>query len=331
MCTLLCLGCRGLDSRAGDSSDSVTRAEKRCIDAGWRRVSFDVSGIRRKLLWKGPEATWRHGAILVMHGGGGRASDFCSAGWLLRPQVRFASLALERGFAVFLLESTEDAVTDAQGLHCGKRFDYMPLERANLDLPYIERVIDQVVEPARTPASSSAVFLTGLSIGGYMTTRAATTLGGDEITAFAPISSGDPYGTSSNCDASLSPRKVAKGVLFDNETELVITREGACRAPSAASAQAHESPWPSPPSARKPAFMQFHHLGDGIVDRSCMEKAGEMLRSRGYPDRGAFLLSPPGRRTVWKHLWQSEYNAPLLDFFENEARVQASSAESPSE
>jgi hypothetical protein len=73
---------------------------------------------------------------------------------------------------------------------------------------------------------------------------------------------------------------------------------------------------------QKPPFKQFHSREDGIVDFSCMEKAGKMLREHGYPDHGAFLLgTASGKRGVMDHLWQDEYNAPILDFLEAEGKT----------
>lgn len=299
-----------------ENQSDQTRAEKRCVDDGWRKISLTAAGIHRDLLWKGPDSVWRNGAIIVMHGGGGAAADFCSGGLLIRPQTHFARMAIERGFAIFLLNSTRDKVTDANGRACGKRFDFTVLDRPNLDLPYIGEVIDRIIPQRRPPMSSRAISLTGLSTGGYMTIRAATHFD-DRITAFAPISAGDPYGTHTNCDPALSPRKSAKGILLDNETGKQIIDKDACRSPG----DVQEKQWISRNSPHKPAFRQFQHRSDGIVDFSCMEKAGRMLRNHGYPDRGAYLLGRAGDESVWKHLWQEEYNAPLLDFLESEARA----------
>lgn len=312
--------CNALESRtdqaAPDSTTPDTRAEKRCKDDGWQKVSFNVANIQRQLLWKGPDKPWRNGAIIVMHGGGGTASNFCSGGLLVKPQRQFTEMAIKRGFAVFALDSTNDKVTDARGRPCGKRFDFMMLDRPNLDLPYIEQVIDKILPANRPPASSRAVFLTGLSTGGYMTIRAATQFD-NKITAFAPISAGDPYGTESNCDPTLSARTSAKGILLDNETGKEITQDGACRA----SDYAREKPWQSANPSQKPPFKQFQDREDGIVDFSCMEKAGKMLKTQDYPDRGAYLIGKEGSRSMWKHLWQSDYNSALLDFLEDEART----------
>ena len=297
-----------------EQTGTYTRAEKRCVDDGWEKVSLNAANIRRDALWKGPDKAWRNGAIIVMHGGGGTASNFCAGGWLVRPQIHFTQMAIDRGVAVFALDSTNDRVTDANGRVCGKRFDFMVLDRPNLDLPYIGELIDRII-PARRPTNSSkAIFLTGLSTGGYMTIRAASYFD-NKITAFAPISAGDPYGTDSNCDASLSRRKSAKGVLLDKETGREITRNDACRA----SSYANEKRWLSANPKQKPAFRQFHHQADGIVDISCMEKAGLMLRKNGYSDRGVYLINATGKKSVFKHLWLDDYNEGLLDFFASEA------------
>ena len=286
-----------------------------CASRGWERIDVTVDRRERMVLAKHPRTAWAMGAILVLHGGGGSAAHFCiRGGRLIEAQSRFTDLASARGFAVFLLEATTDVVTDAAGRPCGKRFDFSVFSRANVDLPYIRAVIDDLVAKRRPSGSNPAVFITGLSTGGYMTTRAATEYA-DRVRAFAPVAAGDPYGSDPICDTALSPRTAAKGIVVDRETRRIVTAVDAC----AAADYPNESTWPASPTPR-PAFKQFHHAGDGIVDRSCFEKAGRQLVRHGFRDAGAFLLAGRGERTLLNHLWQDEYNAPILDFFAAEAR-----------
>jgi len=283
--------------------------ESKCIENGWEKALFEAAGLSRKVLWKAPPI-WTKGAILVLHGGGGKAADFCSGGLLLRPQIAFTDSALARGFAVFALESTDHQVTDGEGRDCGRRFDFAPQDRPNIDLPYIEKLITEEISRLRPKESSEALFLTGLSTGGYMTILAATAFG-QHIRAFAPVAAGDPYGTTAVCDPELSPRKVARGILMDSETSGEITRKGACSAETLD----YELTWPETDESDRPTFKQFHHRGDGIVDYSCMQKAKAMLTTHGYKDQGAFVLDS-GKRHWVNHFWQEGYNEPLLDFFE---------------
>lgn len=100
-----------------------------CSSQGWRQVQLDIGGQKRRLLYKGPTGAWKNGAILVLHGGGGKAEDFCEQGnRLLSPQVGFAQMAINQKFAVFLLDSTR-IVTDRQGMVCGKVWDDEVRER----------------------------------------------------------------------------------------------------------------------------------------------------------------------------------------------------------
>ncbi len=304
----------GSDSRQADKSEKgASWAERRCIRDGWQKISLDVAGRQRSLLYKGPEGKWQKGVIMVLHGGGGEAAQFCSGWRMVKPQIAFTEMALARGFAVIVLESTDDVVTDAQGRVCGKRFDFSVLERPNIDLPYIGQVLDDVIPSKRPAGSSQAVFMTGLSTGGYMTIRAATYFA-DRITAFAPVSAGDPYGTDPICDTSLSRRKSAKGILVDRETNAQIIEDDACEAPS----YPGESAWPGADGRTKPVFKQFQDASDGIVDLSCMKKAGKMLVKEGYVDSGAYIIPASGKKDVFKHLWQDAYNEPILDFFAGE-------------
>ena len=146
-----------------------------------------------------------------------------------------------------------------------------------------------------------------------MTIRAASYYN-DRITAFAPVSAGDPYGTDTICDTSLSRRKTAKGILVDRETRKAITKTRACRATS----YNNESKWESSNTSNKPAFKQFQHEADGIVDFTCMQKATLMLTRNGYKDTGAFVIRSKGKKDPFKHFWLSPYNIPILDFFERE-------------
>src|SRR5512145_1987901 len=118
--------------------------EGQCSRWGWQAVVLDVGGLPRRILWKGPDGPWVKGAIVVLHGGGGRHFQFCVANArVVGPQVRFTEMALQDGFAVFLLESS-DRVTDNEGRPCGKVWDDEVRNRANLDLPFIESVIRTV-------------------------------------------------------------------------------------------------------------------------------------------------------------------------------------------
>lgn len=277
---------------------------------GWQRVALEAAGLPRRLLWNGPLQGWTKGAIVVLHGGGGHHFQFCVANAaLVAPQVRFAKAALAGGFAVFLLDSS-DGVTDTEGRSCGKVWDDEVRGRANLDLPFIGEVLRRVIPARRPPGSRSEVFLTGLSSGGYMTVRAATHFD-DLIAAFAPVSSGDPYGWHRVCEPGLSRRRTVHGAGFDNETGRRIIEIGACLSDR----DANEKPWDSTRPAVKPAFRLFHHRYDGINDPSCGEKVRKRLRERGYPELAPFLPEGDRRRSFANHFWRDEYNAPLLEFF----------------
>ncbi|MRR17814.1 MAG: hypothetical protein EG826_15305 [Deltaproteobacteria bacterium] len=284
--------------------------ESQCSRRGWHTVVLDVGGLERRILWKGPDGPWAKGAILVLHGGGGHHYQFCVANArVVRPQVRFTDMALQDGFAVFLLESS-DRVTDNEGRPCGKVWDDEVRNRANFDLPFIETVIRMVIPGARPSGSRSEVFVTGLSSGGYMTLRAATRFG-DLITAFAPISSGDPYGWHRVCEKGTTRRKTVHGAGLDNETGRPITEPDACSSAD----YPNEKPWDGADVAVRPAFRIFHHTYDGVHDKSCVEKAAALLRRNGYPEVPAFQLIGNERRSLENHLWLDDYNRPLLEFF----------------
>ena len=286
--------------------------EKECIKKGWKRISVSIRGLERKTLWKGPKQSWKQGAIIALHGGGGTYSNFGSNIPLGKPMVEFGDLALKAGFAIFALESTSGMVTDDEGRSCGKRWDCIAQDnRENIDLPFIDTVIMKVIPKLRPAGSAEAIFITGISNGGFMTILAATHFA-DKITAFAPVSAGDPYGTYMDMGTHpLFERQNAPGVFRDNETHKLVSQKGA----AAARAYPHEKKWPELNTGEKPAFKQFHHQGDGACDISCMKKARYLLVKHEYRDDGPFILEDRGRRTVWKHFWRREYNQSLIEFF----------------
>jgi hypothetical protein len=143
-----------------------------------------------------------------------------------------------------------------------------------------------------------------------MTVRAATHFD-NLITAFAPVSGGDPYGWHRICEKGLTPRITVHGAAFDNETGKQITESGACRA----SNYPHETTWESANPLVKPAFRIFHHKYDGVHDASCCDKVDKLLRAHGYAGEEEFLLNDNERRSLANHLWQEAYNRPILDFF----------------
>lgn len=285
-----------------------TVQELQCQVAGWTREVVPAAGLQRLVLWKAPPV-WSRGALVVMHGGGGSHTNFCVANVAsIAAQVRFTEMALAQGFAVFLLDSS-DQVADNEGRICGKVWDDEVRTRANLDLPFVEDVLRRVV-PSRRPAGSrSEVFVTGHSSGGYMAVRAASRYP-ELVTAFAPVSSGDPYGWFRDCTRRPGDRVNVAGAGFDNETRRQIIEPGACEA----SSYPNEKPWDGAAGVPNPAFRLFHHLQDGVNDRSCAAKVRTQLLARGYPEEAPFTLDG-GVRSADAHAWLDDYSAPLLAFF----------------
>jgi pimeloyl-ACP methyl ester carboxylesterase len=249
-----------------------------------------------------------------MHGGGGSHTNFCVANAaLIAPQVRFTEQALAQGFAVFLLDSS-DQVRDTEGRICGKVWDDEVRSRANLDLPFIEDVLSRMIPGKRPAGSRSEVFVTGHSSGGYMSVRAASRFA-HLITAVAPVASGDPYGWFRDCTPRPGDRVNVFGAGFDRETRRQIVEPDACEAAS----HPNEMPWDDVSGAPKPALRQFHHVHDGINDRSCVAKVGTQLRARGYPLATPYMLGGASR-SVALHYWLDEYNEPILGFFGSHLR-----------
>lgn len=299
---------------AGASTDAeprLTPQEDQCIAAGWRRELLRTVGSQRQVLWKAPAGPWSRGAIVVLHGGGGSYTNFCVANAaLIAAQVRFTDAALARGYAVFLADSS-DRVTDREGRLCGKVWDDEVRERGNLDLPFLEQLLRERIPALRPTGSHAALFMTGLSSGGFMTVRAATSIG-ELISAFAPVAAGDPYGWTRDCTPLLTDRVNVFGHAVDNETRRPISHIGAC----IAAAYPNERPWGGSALTRRP-YRIFHHVQDGVLDRSCVDKLQTQLAARGYAATAPYMLDG-GRRSVSAHHWQEGYNAPLLDYFESQ-------------
>ena len=134
----------------------------------------------------------------------------------------------------------------------------------------------------------------------------------DKVTAFAPVSAGDPYGTRIDLKTETRIRRpTAPGVFRDNETGKLTSEGGAAEARG----YPNEAPWPSLIVSKFPAFKHFHHQGDLLVDLSCMKKAEKQLVKHGFRNQGAFIIKDGGGRTLWKHFWAYQYNEPLLKFF----------------
>lgn len=317
VCGFMLCACGGgggmaASSRLGAAPDPTTQ-ELQCQNAGWAREVVTSAGLQRLVLWRSP-AAWTRGAMVIMHGGGGSHTNFCVANVdSIAAQVRFTEMALTQGFAVFIIDSS-DQVSDNDGRICGKVWDDEVRARTNLDLPFIEDLLRRVIPAKRPSGGRSEVFVTGHSSGGYMAVRAASRLP-ELITAFAPVSSGDPYGWFRDCTRRPGDRVNVAGAGFDNETGRQIVEPGACEAGS----YPNEKTWDGATSTPKPAFRQFHHAQDGINDRSCVGKVRAQLLAHGYPEETPFMLDG-GSRSVDAHYWLNEYNAPLLAFFTSRLR-----------
>ncbi|MBI4976034.1 MAG: hypothetical protein HZC28_01040 [Spirochaetes bacterium] len=288
------------------------------VKLGWEIITVIVGTAERKLIWKGPRL-WTKGAVIVMHGGSGTAVDWCSATKTgiadidasMQAQVAFSREAMENGFAVFSLDSSAGLVTDDKGIPCGKRFDAVVVEgRDNVDLPFIEKVIREVMTSKRPKGSSPSVFITGESTGGFMAVRAGTHFDG-LVAAFAPGAACDPYGT--YFDASVDTGREARGVGIDRDTGKQITEDGAGGLPDAL--YSNEKPWETMNPAKKPPFLGLHHRDDGIVDISCHQKLVRQLIAHGYVIEEDFIMPGAGKKNVLAHLWQPEYNSRIVKFF----------------
>jgi poly(3-hydroxybutyrate) depolymerase len=296
---------------------SLSEQQRDCATAGWAKVELDVNGYHRELLWKGP-ARWRGGAILALHGGSGSAYNFCYRSHLADSSgtVGFARDAIDAGFAVFALNSTYDAVRDDEAFRCGKVWDDEVRDRPNVDLPFIEKVIDEFVPSLRPRRSNRAIFITGLSSGGFMAIRAATKFG-DKVAAFAPVSAGDPFGWYRRCDPTLGHHGPAPvtvwGKGYDRDTNKEISVDGACMELN----PGNEATWDT--SEARPPVLVSHSALDGVVDPSCHRRLVNQLKIHGYPTTVHFLTKG-GPRTLADHLWQPAYTRPILDFFTEHSR-----------
>ncbi|CAA0102602.1 Uncharacterised protein [Halioglobus japonicus] len=295
-------------------SDAAPDPVAECIERRWETVSFDVQGEQRDLLYRTPaDGAWTKGAIVVMHGGGGASSDWCVEGGLTHDMLALTEAAIDAGFAVFSLNSS--GFTDDNGLDCGKRFDALSPPEENRDIAYIEKVLGTTIPGLRPAGSNVKVFMTGISNGGFMTTRASTHFD-DSIAAFAPVAAGDPYASMITCpETDVEEDKLRPGGYLDTESMQAINVVDACALSSASRAMAWESKNPS----KHPQFMVLHNKQDGAVDLSCMNKAKGNLVSRGYNHRGTFLVEDDTVRSVEAHYWQPEYGPEILEFFQSVA------------
>tara|TARA_R110002049_G_scaffold21045_27_gene77458 strand:+ start:3231 stop:5114 length:1884 start_codon:yes stop_codon:yes gene_type:complete len=295
-------------------SESAPDPVAECKERLWQTVSMDIQGEQRDLLWRAPaEGAWTRGAIVVMHGGGGASSDWCVEGALTHDMLALTEAAIEAGFAVFSLNSS--GFTDDTGQDCGKRFDALSPPEENGDIAYIEQVIGATIPGLRPAGSNEKIFMTGISNGGFMTTRASTHFD-DSIAAFAPVAAGDPYGSMITCPATeVEEDKLRPGGYLDKESMLAISVVDACALPSST----REMAWESKNPVNYPPFMLLHHKKDGAVDLSCMDKAKGNLLSRGYDLRGTFLIDDDTPRNLEAHYWQPEYGPEILEFFQSVA------------
>jgi len=317
ICSAL-FGCGCLEAVQKDSKNErvqelYNQYEKDSIQRGWQKITLTINGSERKILWLAPEGPWENGAIIALHGGGGTYSNFGSNLRIGEPMIAFSDLAVKEGFAIFSLDST-DELMDEQGNPMGKRWDSLAKDdSANTDLPFIENVIVELIPTLRPPNSSCDIFMTGISNGGYMTILAATHFD-DKITAFAPVSCGDPYGTYMEGGVE-SPFRETPGIFRDSETNLPINVTNACRSES----YANEKIWVTSNPNTYPSFKLFYHEGDGVCDISCKEKLENLLVQHGYRNDGSFIVKDVGIRSPLKHLWVDQYNEPLIDFFKRSA------------
>jgi pimeloyl-ACP methyl ester carboxylesterase len=302
-----------LSRRASILSDLNARYETECLSMGWERIIIEVNGVERSIMFRAPDQGWTSGTIIALHGGGGTYTNYCSTVPLGQPMVNFAELALQRGYAVLSLDSGDGLLVDENGNSCGKRWYSFAGEdnSANPDLQFIQAVIDEVIPARRPDTASDNIFLAGISNGGFMVALAGTQLS-DRVTAFVPVSAGDPYGTRIDCSTNPAHRVNAPGVFLDRETASGISASGGCSSDT----YTNELVWPTPGNLTA-SCRQFYHEGDLAVDLSCQEKLGFQLVNHGFACEAPFVLALETRRRLADHFWLDEYNQPILDFFDS--------------
>jgi len=292
----------------------INDAEQRAIAAGWNQVIETVEDIERKLFWKHPTGTtWTQGAVIVMHGGGGSYTNFAIDQYVITAaEYEFCILALAQGFSVFILDSSFN-ITDANGYWIGKIWDEEKLVRPNVDIPFLEYVIDTLMPSVRPVSSRPEIFLAGHSSGGFMAVRAMSNFG-YTIRGAALISSGDPYGTYRD-GTNRGTRQLVGGDHKDIDTDNELSVENGSGVYPATTTG--ELVWDTPPGDVKPPFRVYHSILDGINDMSAAERIIALAYlANGYP-KGApsFLIDDGGERSVLQHLWVGAYSQPILNWF----------------
>ncbi len=287
--------------------------EQECIKNGWKKMYVNVAGDKRKVLFKLPESKIK-GAIILLHGGGGSYSNYCANLWYGKPMVKFSSLALKEGFAIFSPDSGWNSFSDKNGNLCGKRWASLDQgDHSQKDLDFIKTIITKII-PSKLPASASRnAFMSGISNGGYMTILSLTRLS-KHIKAIAPVSAGNPYSTRMDCKRRERDRLIAPGRYFHNSGHM-ISENNACSSnhikllPKATKSKTQDVP-----------FKQFHHKDDSLVDLSCMKEAQRFLIKNGFKDDAPHIASHFGGKRLWKHFWLKQYNAPIISFFKAQLR-----------
>lgn len=296
-------------AQTASQATAVSANIQACLDLGWQHRDVPVKVGQqievRNLVWKQPiSGQWSKGAMIVLHGGGGgKYSNWCQG---TTNSSQFVNMALSRGYAVFAMDASDQA-TDRLNRSCkNKAWDAAVKNQANIDLPFFEQVLTDIIPSLRPIGSNQSTFVTGISSGGFMTIRASTHFD-HLVTAFASMSTGDPYGLAFDCDQ----------IALDNETGSSIATRNSCVSPSGMYPK--ENQWETSRSELKPSFLMLHHEDDALVDISCHHKAVDQLRNHGYqgtnyviPRRGFFT------RNLLAHFWQPEYSTKILDFFDSQ-------------
>ncbi len=283
--------------------------ERKCVEKGWTKQLVNVGSDQRKILFRIPQSNVK-GVIVLLHGGSGSYSNFCSNIWFGRPMTQFSELALREGFAVFSLDSGWNNFADTKGNLCGKRWNsFYNGNKPNRDINFIKEVVTNTI-PSKLPEQvRKNIFMSGISNGGYMTILSSVYLS-EWITAFAPVSAGSPFSTRIDCKRRFADRPTAPGRFFHKSGKMINSND-ACK-------DNHIKLLPKRNSGI--AFKQFHHMGDSLVDLSCMKEAQYSLVKNGFKDSGAYIASDNGRKRLWKHFWLGRYNEGIISFFKERLR-----------
>jgi len=283
-CTGKICGSDGCTGSCGTCSSTQTCSSGSCINETPQEGTITLNG--REFIFKKPSSGSNFPVIIVLHGGGQSADAWFSS----NEQSQFVTDALADGYAIIAPNSGSPIYSSCtiQTKQWYYEKDWATLD----DYDFFNEIFSWI--NSNQDLNSNRVYATGISSGGFMSSRLARSFGTSKLKAIAVHSSGD-----------------ADSITHGDQSDLKLCTFGTGGTiPDACGPTFNNID--SPINTNHPPTLIIHGTYDGMVPVASGEHYYDELNSAGI--QVTKFIKTTGGITAC-HSWFSESSQKILDWF----------------